>query len=84
MAANVMQYEPHLALFVPDEDPLLFYRAIAAFAQTHLSPKGHLWFEINQYLGEETDHLIGEMGFSDVAVMEDGFGHPRFLHAIKG
>ena len=60
---NVLAYEPHLALFVDDHDALLFYRRIANIAKEHLKKGGSLYFEINQYLGEETVDLIAEMGF---------------------
>lgn len=79
---NVLNYEPHKALFVPDNDPLLFYRAIAKYAAKHLADNGQLWLEINQYLGAETAHLIEGYGFADVRVMKDGFGHDRFLKCI--
>ena len=83
MEHNVLDYEPHLALFVPDTDPLLFYRAIAEYASAHLRNGGQLWFEINQYLGMETAHLIEEYGFTDVSIINDSYGNPRFLSSIK-
>ena len=79
MEHNVLDYEPHLALFVPDDDPLLFYRAIAKYASTHLREDGQLWLEINQYLSAETAHLIEEYGFGNVQVINDSYGNPRFL-----
>ena len=82
MSANVLQYEPHTALFVPDDDALLFYRTIARFATTRLKPHGQLWFEINQYLSNETAQVVGESGFGDVRVLHDSFGNPRFLSAM--
>ena len=83
MDSNVLDYEPHLALFVSDDDPLVFYRAIAGYASKHLQKDGQLWFEINQYLGKETAHLIEEYGFADVQVLKDGFGHDRFIKCIR-
>ena len=58
MEANVLENEPHLALFVPDDDPLLFYRAIARFGQRHLVEGGHLYFEINALCGKETVAML--------------------------
>ena len=63
MDSNVLDYEPHVALFVPDTDPLLFYRAIAHYALEHLKAKGHLYFEINQAYPTETASLLEKMGF---------------------
>ncbi|MDE7167160.1 MAG: hypothetical protein K2O17_09060, partial [Bacteroidaceae bacterium] len=79
MERNVLEHEPHTALFVPDDDPLLFYRAVADFARSHLTAGGWLWFEINQYLSSETARLIEDFGFRDVQIREDGFGLPRFV-----
>lgn len=83
MEHNVLDYEPHLALFVPDEDPLLFYRAIAEYASGHLMDGGQLWLEINQYLSKETAHLIEEYGFRNVQIINDSYGNPRFLSQQK-
>lgn len=83
MDSNVLDYEPHFALFVSDDDPLVFYRAIAGYASKHLQKDGQLWFEINQYLGKETANLIEEYGFADVQVLKDGFGHDRFIKCIR-
>lgn len=63
MSSNVLDYEPELALFVPDHDPLIFYRAIAQYALAHLSPQGLLAFEINEHLGPETCELLQGLGF---------------------
>ena len=81
MSENVLKHEPHQALFVPDDDPLLFYRAIARFAQTGLKTDGQLWFEINEALGKETAELIEEMGFTEVDVYKDLYGKDRILKA---
>ena len=83
MDSNVLDYEPHLALFVPDADPLLFYRAIAQYAFEHLRPKGRLFFEINQAYPTETASLLEKMGDSQVEVHLDCFVKPRFISAIK-
>nr|WP_297788168.1 peptide chain release factor N(5)-glutamine methyltransferase [uncultured Allomuricauda sp.] len=80
---NVKDFEPETALFVPDEDPLMFYRAIIAFAENHLSKKGKLYFEINQYLGEETKALFDARNFSEIELRKDMFGNDRMLKAIK-
>ena len=79
MQRNVLEYEPHEALFVPDDNPLLFYRAILWYAMRHLSPNGSIWFEINQALGEEMRHLIEYFGFSDIEILKDSYGHDRFV-----
>ena len=78
MERNVLDYEPHTALFVPDDDPLLFYRQILALAKLQLNPGGSVWFEINEALGEEMIQLCHEMGF-DAKIRSDFAGKPRFL-----
>lgn len=83
MEANVLDYEPALALFVPDDDPLLFYRAIADFAWTHLSIGGRLFFEINHRFGAATAALLQSKGFDKVSVLRDTFGKERFVVARK-
>ena len=80
---NVLDYEPAGALFVPDEDPLIFYRKIAGLAFDNLLPGGRLYFEINQYLGKETHDLVLGAGFSEVTLRKDLFGNYRMLKAIK-
>ena len=81
MEANVLDYDPHTALFVSDEDPLIFYRAIGEFALTHLKDRGALYFEINQYLGRETCDLLIAMGYRNVEMREDINGNPRMIKA---
>lgn len=76
---NVLQYEPHLALFVDDNDPLLFYRKIALLARTQLSPNGRLYFEINQYLGPETVQMLEDYGFVNVVLKKDIYGNDRMV-----
>ncbi|WP_343067623.1 peptide chain release factor N(5)-glutamine methyltransferase [Winogradskyella flava] len=83
MKPNVLDHEPHLALFVEDNDPLIFYRAIAEFAVKNLKQKGALYFEINQYLGEETKHLLLELDFDDVELRKDLNDNNRMLKGIK-
>ena len=83
MHKNVLQHEPELALFVSDEDPLLFYRKIASFAVNNLNDGGALYFEINQYLGKETKQLLDSTNFSDIELRQDLFGNDRMLKGIK-
>lgn len=78
MERNVLDHEPHAALFVPDDDPLLFYRQIMALAKTQLTPGGSIWFEINEALGEEMQLLAREMGF-EAAIYEDFAGKQRMI-----
>ena len=79
MEANVLDWEPEKALFVPDEDPLRFYRQILALAKKQLNPDGQIWFEINERMGEEMLSLCCEMGFSNAEVLQDFAGKPRFV-----
>lgn len=79
MEANVLDWEPEKALFVPDDDPLRFYRQILALAKNQLNPFGQVWFEINEQMGEEMLSLCHEMGFSNAEVLEDFAGKPRFV-----
>ena len=71
MRNNVLEWEPHNALFVSDNDPLIFYRNILEFAKTNLSQDGEIWFEINEYLGKEMTDLCKEYGFSDIEIFKD-------------
>jgi release factor glutamine methyltransferase len=81
MAKNVLVYEPSSALFVSNENPLLFYRKIADLAKEKLSKKGLLFFEINQYLAQETIVMLKEKGFKTVELKKDIFGNDRMLKA---
>ena len=81
---NVLEYEPHLALFVEDNDALLFYRKIASLAMKNLKPNGQLYFEINQYLGKETVELVENFGFKNVQLIKDNYGNDRIIAAEKG
>lgn len=76
---NVLDYEPHLALFVEDTDALLFYRKIAQLALTGLKPNGKLFFEINQYLGKETVELLENLGFKNIELRKDFVGNDRMI-----
>ena len=76
---NVLDYEPHLALFVADSDALLFYRKIAQLALKSLSPNGKLFFEINQYLGKETVALVEQLGFKNIELRKDFMGNDRMI-----
>ncbi len=78
---NVLEYEPHLALFVADDDPLIFYRKIAELALQALKPNGALYYEINQYLGNETVALLKQIGFKQVTLRKDIFGNDRMIKA---
>ena len=83
MDKNVLGYEPHEALFVPDDDPLLFYRAIARYATLALKPNGKLFFEINPLYADDLTRLLGEMLCYNAEILNDQFGKPRFLKATK-
>jgi release factor glutamine methyltransferase len=76
---NVLDYEPHLALFVDDTDALLFYRKIAQLALKNLAPNGLLFFEINQYLGKETVALLENLGFKNIELRKDIYGNDRMI-----
>jgi len=76
---NVLDYEPHLALFVEDTDALLFYRKIAQLALKNLSKNGLLFFEINQYLGKETVELLENLGFKNIELKKDMYGNDRMI-----
>ena len=82
MEANVLDYDPHTALFVSNDDPLIFYRAIAEFGLEHLAPNGALYFEINQYLGQETCDLLIALGYKNVELRKDINDNPRMIKAL--
>jgi release factor glutamine methyltransferase len=77
---NVLEYEPHLALFVEDHDALLFYRKITELAQRNLSDNGQLYFEINQYLGQEMIQLLKDHNFSNIELRKDIYGNDRMIY----
>lgn len=83
MHPNVSNFEPHLALFVPDDDPLLFYKAISTYATRQLKPGGRLWFEIHKEYGDATGELLERYGFEDVRVYRDLSEHDRFVSAVQ-
>ena len=80
---NVLDNEPHLALFVEDNDALIFYRKIAELAQKNLSKNGQLFFEINQYLGQEMMELLEKMNFKNIELRKDIYGNYRMLLGTK-
>lgn len=79
---NVLNNEPHLALFVSNENPLIFYEKIADLAKNNLNQNGMLFFEINQYLGKETVKMLKEKGFKNIELRKDLFGNDRMIKAI--
>ncbi|MBR3565253.1 MAG: peptide chain release factor N(5)-glutamine methyltransferase [Paludibacteraceae bacterium] len=80
MDKNVLDYEPHNALFVPDNDPLVFYREISLFAKKHINPNGQLLFEINQRYGNETQELVQAiMTTTRVDLLQDTYKNNRFI-----
>ena len=80
MEANVLEWEPEKALFVPDDNPLRYYRQILALAHPQLNPGGQIWFEINERMGEDMVRVCHEMGFAETEILEDYFGKQRFCH----
>lgn len=83
MQNNVIDHEPSLALFVPDEDPLKFYKAVVNFASEHLNKNGCLYLEINQYLGEETKQILQQSNFKTIELRPDMFGNDRMIKGIS-
>jgi release factor glutamine methyltransferase len=83
MRKNVLEHEPAMALFVPDEDPLVFYRAVSEWASSLLREGGHLMVEINEALGEITADVFRQAGFKDVRIIQDLSGRDRFVAASK-
>ena len=83
MEKNVLEHEPSLALFVPDEDPLKFYRAIAEYASSALKSGGALYFEINPIYEKETREMLLKLDFKDIETKEDAFGKKRMMRAMK-
>lgn len=79
MHNNILQWEPHNALFVSDEDPLIFYRSILEFSKKHLKENGEIWFEINEYLCKEMKALCEEVGLSNIEIYKDFRDKERFL-----
>ncbi len=83
MKNNVLNNEPSLALFVDDDNPLLFYQAITEFATIYLNQNGNLFFEINQYLGKEMIMLLENSKFNNIELKKDMFGNDRMIRGIK-
>lgn len=80
---NVLEFEPHLALFVEDNDALIFYKKIAQLALKNLSENGKLYFEINQYLGKETVKLLEDLGFKSVKLIKDIYENDRMIKCTR-
>ena len=83
MHANVLDWEPHTALFVPDSDPLLFYRTIAEKGLTLLPPGGRLYFEINRAHGKDTMEMLAALGYTDIELHKDFAENDRMIRAVK-
>jgi release factor glutamine methyltransferase len=80
---NVLDFEPHKALFVPDNDPLIFYRAISNYSEKMLSPEGKIYLEINEAKANEIFHLLDLAGYSDIIIITDINGKNRFIRGKK-
>ncbi len=83
MNKNVLEFEPKNALFVPDSNPLLFYRKIAQFCEDHLLEEGVLYFEINEAFGKETKEMLNKLSFKSIQIIQDLNGKDRFIRALK-
>jgi release factor glutamine methyltransferase len=83
MLPNVLNHEPHLALFVPDSDPLLFYRRIVAFSEQYLEKEGYVFVEIHEGLSDETIQLFHQAGFANIELRKDLQGKPRMIKAQR-
>ena len=83
MEANVLDWEPSIALFVPDEDPLLFYRKIAQLGCSMLKEGGTLYFEINRAYGQETIQMLEAMGYKEIELRKDSWGNDRMMKAER-
>ena len=83
MDDNVLLHEPHLALFVPDDDPLLFYRAISELGLTHLAEGGQIFFEVNRAFSTEVEGLLLSKGYVETKIMKDQYDNERFVWARK-
>ena len=83
MSQNVVGYEPHLALFVSDDDPLVFYKTIALFGKKQLKERGKLYLETNEALGKETVTLLSSLGYKDIVLRKDIFGRDRMIRATR-
>lgn len=83
MESNVLDHEPHTALFVPDDDPLLFYRAIAEYGQKALKVGGWLYFEINPLYADALTDMLGTMSYHDIEIRNDQYGKQRMIRARR-
>ncbi len=83
MEENVLGYEPHLALFVPNDDPLLFYRVIADYGQEHLVDEGHIFFEVNSAYAKQVGELLKQKGYKETKIVNDQYDKERFVWARK-
>jgi len=83
MAKNVLDYEPHQALFTPDDQPVIFYQRIGDYAWLHLKQGGALYFELNPLTADEVSNYLQHLGFSEIEIRQDQFGKQRFLKATK-
>ncbi len=83
MEKNVLEHEPSIALFVPNEEPLKFYRAIVEYASSALKTEGALYFEINPIYEKETRKMLQDLGFKDIKTKEDAYGKKRMMKAMK-
>ena len=83
MAKNVLDYEPHQALFTPDDQPIIFYQRIGDYAWQHLKQGGALYFELNPLTADEVSDYLQHLGFSEIEIRQDQFGKQRFLKATK-
>lgn len=83
MHRNVAAFEPHIALFVPDNEPLMFYEIITRYASSNLLRGGRLWFEINKDYGEDVGNVLEKYGFSDIRIYRDISEHDRFVSGVR-
>jgi release factor glutamine methyltransferase len=83
MEANVLDWEPATALFVPDADPLLFYRKIAELGTVMLKEGGSLYFEINRAYGNETVQMLEDLGYKQIQLRKDDWGNDRMIKAVR-
>ena len=84
MHSNVLDHEPHLALFVPEDNPLVFYKAIASKGQSALKSGGKLYFEINEALGAEVKALLISLGYTNIVLLRDLNDRDRMVRAVRG
>ena len=83
MEKNVLDYEPHLALFAPEQNPIIFYQRIGDYAWQSLNLGGQLFFELNPLTADDVESYLSNLGFSDIEIRQDQYGKQRFLKAKK-